>query len=113
MKWLRALVFWRVLIVAVSYDAESLNRRLRALERAGRVVVPASSLKNCLNPIFNPFHLLIIGVSVPQADRKKIAEESKGIGLAAEIISVEDRDSQRLELVDAVVPAGDERSLLI
>lgn len=101
-----------MLILAVSYDPESLNRRLRALERAGNMVVPASTFQSCMNAIFNPFHVLIIGASVPDADRKKIAEESKKVRPRAEIISVEYPESKRLDLADIVVPAGDEEKLL-
>lgn len=101
-----------MLILAASYDPESLNRRLRALERAGNMVVPASTFQSCMNAIFNPFHVLIIGASVPDADRKKIAEESKKVRPRAEIISVEYPESKRLDLADIVVPAGDEEKLL-
>lgn len=95
-----------MLIVAVSYDVESLNRRLRALESAGNVVVPASSLQSCMNAIFNPFHILIIGASVPFDDRATIAKECKRVRPTAEIISVEWPGSQHLDLADVVVPAG-------
>lgn len=101
-----------MLILAVSYDPESLNRRLRALERAGNMVVPASTFQSCMNAIFNPYHVLIIGASVPEADRKKIADESKKVRPRAEIISVEYPESKRLDLADIVVPAGDEEKLL-
>lgn len=101
-----------MLILAVSYDPESLNRRLRALERAGNMVVPASTFQSCMNAIFNPYHVLIIGASVPEADRKKIADESKKVRPRAEIISVEYPESKRLDLADIVVPATDEEKLL-
>lgn len=101
-----------MLIAAVSYDVESLNRRLRALEDAGNVVVPASSLQSCMNAIFNPFHILIIGASVPSDDRATIAKECKRVRPTAEIISVEWPGSQHLDLADVVVPAGNEQTLL-
>ena len=65
-----------------------------------------------MNAIFNPFHVLIIGASVPEADRKKLAEESKKVHPRGEIISVEYPESKRLDLADIVVPAGDEEKLL-
>ena len=105
-------IFWRVLIVAVSYDIESLNRRLLALEQIGHVVVPASSLESCLNALFNPFHLLIIGASVPENDRQEIAKQSKRLRPAAQIVSVESLAAHRLELADVWVPAGDEQKLI-
>lgn len=108
----RSAIFSRVLIVAVSYDIESLNRRLLALERIGNVVVPASSLESCLNALFNAFHLLIIGASVPENDRQEIAKQSRRLRPAAQILSVESPGARRLELADVWVPAGDEQKLI-
>jgi hypothetical protein len=108
----RVLLFWRVLIIAVSYDFENLNRRMQALERAGNAVLPASSLQSCMNAIFNPFHVLVIGASVPQADREAIAAESKKVRPNSEIISVEWPDSRPLRSADIRIPAGDEKILL-
>ena len=65
-----------------------------------------------MNAIFNPFHVLIIGATVSESDRKKIAEQSKKVRPRAEIISVEYPESKRLDLADIVVPAGDEEELL-
>lgn len=101
-----------MLIVAVSYDVESLNRRLQALENAGNVVVPASSLQSCMRAIYNPFHVVIIGASVPYDDRTRIAEECKSVRPNPEIISVEWPGSQHLDLADVMVPAGNEELLL-
>lgn len=101
-----------VLILAVAYDVEKLNRRLLALERLGNVVVPASSLASCMHAIFNPFHLLIIGASVPEQDRQTIAKESKRVRPTAAILSVESPGGQALELADVHVPAGDDQSLI-
>jgi hypothetical protein len=101
-----------VLILAVSYDVQRLNRRLLALERLGNVVVPASSFASCMKAIFNPFHLLIIGASVPEQDRQRIAEESKRVRPTAPILSVESPGTYPLELADVHVPAGDEENLI-
>ena len=101
-----------MIIVAVSYDAESLNSHLRGLERAGNVVLPASSFLSCMNTLYFPFHLLVLEASVPQADREKLAHESRAMRPNAKIISVEQPGSLRLELADVVVPAGNEHILL-
>jgi hypothetical protein len=106
------LLSWPVLIIAVSYDPESLNRRMRSLERLGDLVVPASSFDSCMKAIFNPFDILIIGASVPQKDREKIASESKCVRPAAKIISVEWPDSRPLDLATLRVPAAAELALL-
>lgn len=87
-----------MLIVAISYDSQTLNSRLTALQRLGNVLVPASSLDSGLNAIFSPFHVLIIGASVPYEDRQRLAVESKRVNPRAEIISVEWPGSRKLEL---------------
>lgn len=102
-----------MLIIAVSYDCESLNRRILALQSSGNVVVPASSLDSCINAIFTgAYHVLIIGATVPPADRSKIAKESRALRPQANIISVEWPGSERLELADVSVAAGREEVLL-
>lgn len=101
-----------MLIVAVSYDFETLNRRMRALELAANVVVPASSFNSCMNTIFNPFHVLIIGASVPQKDRQRIAVESKRVRPTADIVSVEWPGTAKLDIADVCVAAGNEQLLL-
>jgi hypothetical protein len=101
-----------VLIVAISYDSETLNSRLGALERMGNIVVPASSLESGMSAIFNSFHLLIIGATVPYEDRKQLAAESKRLNQRAEIISVEWPGSRRLDSADICVAAGSEQRLI-
>jgi hypothetical protein len=102
-----------VLIVAVSYDFESLNRRILALQSSGHAVVPASSFDSCMNAIFTgAYHVLVIGATVPPADRAKIATESRALRPHANIISVEWPGSERLELADVSVAAGQEEILL-
>jgi len=101
-----------VLVIAVSYDVESLNLRIRALEQAGNAVIPASSFESCMNALFTSFHLLIIGASVPHQDRQKLARESRKVRPTAQIISVEWPDSPALDAMDARIPAGDEKLLL-
>jgi DNA-binding response OmpR family regulator len=102
-----------VLIIAVSYDFESLNRRIVALQESGHAVIPASSLESGMNAIATgAYHALIIGATVPPADRIKISKESRALRAQAAIISVEWPGSDRLELADVSVPAGQEEVLL-
>ena len=102
-----------MLIVAVSYDSQSLNERIHTLENAGHVVVPASSLESCLNAIAtDSYRLLIIGATVPFQDRERIALMSKKIRPEANIISVEWADSPTLESADRGVMAGSEDELM-
>jgi DNA-binding response OmpR family regulator len=102
-----------VLIIAVSYDFESLNRRIIGLENASHAVIPASSLDSCLNAIATgAYHALIIGATVPLADRLQIAQESRALRPQASIVSVEWPGSDRLELADVAVPAAQEELLL-
>ena len=67
-----------MLIAAVSYDSESLNRRIMAFQNLGHVVVPASSLTSCLSVIsLNNYDVLVIGATVPVADGKTIISASR------------------------------------
>lgn len=102
-----------MLIVAVSYDSQSLNQRIRALENEGHVVVPASSLGSGLNALATDlYNLLIIGATVPFQDRERIATISKKIRPEAHIISVEWADSPTLELADRAIVANNEDELM-
>jgi O-acetylhomoserine/O-acetylserine sulfhydrylase-like pyridoxal-dependent enzyme len=102
-----------VLIVAVSYDSQSLNQRIHALESAGHVVVPASSLESGLNALATDYYrLLIIGATVPFHDRERLAVISKRLRPEANIISVEWADSPTLELADRAIVASNEEELM-
>jgi hypothetical protein len=102
-----------VLIVAVSYDSQSLNQRIRTLENEGHVVVPASSLESGLNALATDlYNLLIIGATVPFQDRERMAIVSKKLRPEANIISVEWADSPTLELADRAVVASSEDELM-
>ena len=102
-----------MLIIAVSYDFESLNARILALQNSGHAVIPASSLDSGMNAISTgAYHVLIIGATVPRGDRIRIATESRALRPQANIISVEWPGSERLELADISVPAGQEELLL-
>lgn len=108
-RWIGGLV----LVIAVSYDFESLNNRILALQNSGHAVIPASSLDSGMNAISTgTYHVLIIGATVPSADRLRIANESRALRPQANIISVEWPGSDRLEFADISVPAGQEELLL-
>ena len=69
-----------MVIVAVSFDPEAVNRRITSLQAQGHIVVPASSLKSCLSVLaLNNYHLLVIGATVPIEDRQTIADASRRI----------------------------------
>jgi hypothetical protein len=102
-----------MLIITVSHDKESLNRRISSFERAGNVVLPASSLLTCLSMIeHNSYDLLVIGATVPLSARRKIVSASKRLHPESKIISVEQKNSRSLVAADCVVEAGDEVQLL-
>lgn len=102
-----------MLIIAVSYDFESLNRRIVALESAGHAVIPASSLESCTNAIFTgAYHVLVIGATVVPQDRLRIVKESRSVRPQASIVSVEWEGADRLQAADVSIPAGDEGLLL-
>ena len=103
-----------MVIVAVSYDSASLNRRMETLQQAGHIVIPASSRESCLTNIRTAtYHLLLIGSTVPAANRKHFAELSRKVSPLSKIISVELPNSQPLPLADKRVLAGDEEALLV
>jgi hypothetical protein len=84
-----------MLIITVSHDKESLNRRISSFERAGNVVLPASSLLTCLSMIdHNSYDLLVIGATVPLSERQKIVSASKRLHPESKIISVEQKNSR-------------------
>src|SRR5438874_8165608 len=103
----------RMPIVAVSYDSESLNRRITAFQNLGYAVIPASSLASCFSVIaLNNYDLLVIGATVPVADRKTIVAASGRIRPEAKIVSVGWPGAKPPVPVDRVVEAGDESKLL-
>ena len=75
--------------------------------------MPASSVESGMNAISTgAYHVLIIGATVPATDRMRIASESRELRPQANIISVEWPGSERLQLADVSVPAGQEELLL-
>jgi len=98
----------------VSYDSASLNQRMDTLQKAGHVVIPASSRESCLTHIRTAtYHLLLIGATVPAGDRRRFAELSRKLSPVSKIISVDLPDSQPLALADKRVLAGNEDVLLV
>ena len=103
-----------MLIVAVSYDSSSLNKRMDALQRLGHIVIPASSLAPARKAIESSnYHLLLIGATVPKPDRQSIANLSRSLRPLSKIISVEFPNSSPLQQADKHVIAGDEDAVLM
>lgn len=103
-----------MVIIAVSYDAPSLNRRIETLQRAGHIVVPASSLATARKAIENSsYHALLIGSTVSEANREALAKLSKKLHPQSKIVSVEAAGSRPLTLADRRVLAGDETAMML
>ena len=103
-----------VIIIAVSYDSASLNRRMRTLRDVGHVIVPASSLESALNAIeTGNYHLLLLGATVSAGDRRALAAASRKLHPHSKIISVNPTHSEPLKMADQQVIAGDETALLM
>jgi hypothetical protein len=77
-----------VVIVAISYDSQSLNRRMDTLQGVGHVIIPASSLAS------------------------ELANASRELHPGSKIISVNFPESEPIETADRQVPAGDENAIL-
>jgi O-acetylhomoserine/O-acetylserine sulfhydrylase-like pyridoxal-dependent enzyme len=102
-----------LIIIAVSYDATSLNARMQSLQRLGHIVVTASSLDAGRRVIHDFYHVLLIGATVPQLDRENLASFSRALRPQSKIISVEFSDSPRLQVADRYLKAGEETAILL
>lgn len=103
-----------MLIVAVSYDSSSLNKRMDTLERMGHIVVPASSVGSASKAIENTnYHVLLIGATVPVPHRNTLAKLSRSLRPQSKIISVETPTMPFLAQADKHVPAGNETAILM
>jgi len=103
-----------LVIIAVSYDAASLNRRIETLERAGHIIIPASSLAAARKAIeTSSYHVLLIGATVSPADRENLATLSRKLHHQTKIVSVEPAASPPLKLADKRVLAGDESAMML
>lgn len=103
-----------MVIIAVSYDAASLNRRMETLQQAGHIVIPASSLATARKAIENSsYHVLLVGATVSPAHRESLAKLSRELRPHAKIVSVEPAGSPPLKLADRRVLAGDETAMML
>jgi hypothetical protein len=102
-----------VVIVAISYDSQSLNRRMDTLQGVGHVIIPASSLASGLRVIqTGNYHLLLMGATVSTSDQRELAKASRRLHPRSKIISVNFPESESIETADRRVPAGDENAIL-
>ena len=103
-----------MVIIAVSYDAASLNRRIETLERAGHIVIPASSLATARKAMEkSSYHVLLVGATVSPVDRESLATLSRKLHHQSKIVSVEPPGSPPLKLADKRVLAGDETAMML
>ena len=103
-----------MVIIAVSYDFQSLNRRIAALQQVGHIIVPASSLASALHAIETGlYHLLLIGATVSTSDQQQLAKLSRTLHPYSKIISVTFPESEPIKTSDRQVPAGDENAVLL
>ena len=103
-----------LLIIAVSYDSSSLNKRIDSLQKVGHIVLPASALAPARKAIESAnYHVLLIGATVPKADRKALATLSRSLRPLSKIISVEFPKTPSLLQADKHVVAGDEPAVLM
>lgn len=103
-----------MVIIAVSYDAASLNRRIETLERAGHIVIPASSLGTARKAIeTSSYHVLLVGATVSPADRETLARLSRKLHQQSKIVSVEPAGYPPSKLADKRVLAGDETAMML
>ena len=58
------------------------------------------------------YQVLVIGITVPLADRQRIADASRKIRPEARILSIERLDSPNLEAADYCLKPGDEHQLI-
>jgi len=87
---------------------------METLQRAGHVVIPASSRESGLRNIKTAgYHLLIIGATIPVSDRQAMAELSRALHPTSKIISVESPKAPALRLAHRRVVAGDEAAMLL
>ena len=99
-----------MILLAVSYEPSSLNSRKALLESAGHMVVPASTLDAALFAVWQyHYDLLVLGATVPDADRQKIAQDMRSVSPATSILAV---GGAPFGYADGVVEAGDADKLL-
>lgn len=100
-------------ILAVSYDKESLNRRKDELERAGHLIVPASSREAAMRfAAEHAYDAALIGFSVPDSDAFEISEYARSLHPQITIVYVRDQHAARPTHADVVVRPGNREALL-
>ena len=99
-----------MVLLAVSYQPSSLNSRKTLLESAGHMAVPASTLDTALFAVCQyRYDLLVLGATVPDADRQKIAQAMRSVSPATSILAV---GGSPFGYADGVVEAHDADKLL-
>jgi DNA-binding NtrC family response regulator len=100
-------------ILAVSYDKESLNRRKEELERAGHLIVPASSREAAMRfASEHAYDAALIGFSVPDADAFEISQYARSLHPQMTVVYVRDQHAGRPADADVVVRPGNADALL-
>ena len=100
-------------ILAVSYDKESLNRRKEELERAGHLIVPASTKAAALQVAGeHAYDAALIGFSVPDVDADAIAKHAKSLHPNISIVYVRDQHAKRSTNADVIVRPGDASAII-
>jgi len=100
-------------ILAVSYDKESLNRRKEELERAGHLIVPASTKAAALKFAGeHAYDAALIGFSVPDVDADVIAKHAKSLHPNISIVYVRDQHAKRSTTADVIVRPGDASAII-
>ena len=100
-------------ILAVSYDKESLNRRKEELERAGHLIVPASTRAAALKFAGeHAYDAALIGFSVPDGDADVIAHHARSLHPNISIVYVRDQHAKRSMTADVIVRPGDADALI-
>lgn len=102
-----------MILLAVSYDKESLNRRKAELERAGHLIVPASCRETAMRFAGeHAYDAALIGFSVPDADALAISQHAKALHPNISIVYVRDMHSPRPMHADVIVRPGDSEAML-
>jgi hypothetical protein len=87
---------------------------METLQKAGHIVIPASSLATARKAIENSsYHVLLLGATVSPANRESLAKLSRELRPYTKIVSVEPAGSPPLSLADRRVLAGDETAMML
>ncbi len=75
-------------ILSISYDPTLLATRRLLLEREGYEVVSAEGFAEALEASDGRFHLIIMGHSIPQKDKRAIVAELRKHGCVSPVLSL-------------------------